>query len=378
MAASQVDALQSFTHLTNNIPQWVAKLDDIITKCEIQYERFTRITAHGEVKLTRKKKHYSTESLRPSKDVAAPVSTPAPAATTTSVATLPNNKDHPIIPVPTSSPPRPPDATYSDGGPPPEPCRKRPAGSTLSGAFSNHPRYRTKSMIIVYYDSDIQGAFDTLVKNVAGARNNLRKGKNTATFQARMASMGMPLPSPPAEGGVGLFPLPLDPKMMTPALARARLGRQGGGSGMKPFEDADRDLEEAQSLCERAAHQFLRDGDCHTEIEGTRKRFQNCESIARREVERLRAEQATELVKEGHYPEDEPQEQSPIRLQAPTPPAAEDNPVLVEVSAKLDHPPLKEFGFAGAGTIEIDDGIDTESVKIDLAAIRRTVRSTRA
>ncbi|KAL9129059.1 MAG: hypothetical protein Q9217_002399 [Psora testacea] len=359
--ASQMDALQSFTYLTDSIPQWITDLDDLIIKCEIQYERFTRITAHGEVKLTRKKKHDSTESLRPGKD-----------GITT--ATLKNNKTTSAIAannhIPTSSPALRPDASTADFAIQ-ELRRKRRAGSDLSGAPSTQTPYRMKSMVVVYYDSDIQNAFETLVKNIAGARNNLRKGKNSATFKARIASIGIGPPSLPSSRGLDDFPI-LGPKMMTPTLARTKLGRQSGGNAMKCFEDADRDLEEAQNLCERAAHQFLRDGDCHTEIDGTRKRFKTCEDLAKIEVERLRKEAEAEKVQEK---EDEAEEKTLVG--EPTPPAVEEGPLVVNVAAKTDQPPLKQFSFAGTGAIEIDDGSDAESMNVDLSAIRRTVRSAR-
>ena len=226
-------------------------------------------------------------------------------------------------------------------------------------------------MIVVYYDSDIQDAFDALVKCIAGARNNLRKGKNAATFKARMASMGMGLPPSPSSKSVGGFPI-LDPKMMTTTLARAKLGRQNGSSTMKSFEDADRDLEEAQNLCERAAHQFLRDGDCNTEIDGTRKRFTNCEGIARIEAERLKKEKDAE---EAQAKEDDAEPEAPVA--DITPPTMDEKVIVVDVAAKLQPPPLKQCNFAGTGPIEIDDGSDGESMDIDLSAIRRTVRSTR-
>ena len=213
------------------------------------------------------------------------------------------------------------------------------------------------------------------MKSIAGARNNLRKGKNAATFKARMASMGMGPPSGPSSRALDDFPV-LDPKKMTPALARAKWGRQSGGNPMKCFEEADRDLEEAQNLCERAAHQFLRDGDCHTEIEGTRKRFLNCEGIAKIEVDRFRKEEeAEEAEKAQEVKETEGEEKMTLGESAP--PVVGGKTMTVDVVDKMDQPPLKQFNLPGTGTIEIDDGSDDESVQVDMSVIRRTVRSTR-
>ena len=371
--ASQMDALQSFTLLADNIPQWITRLDDLVTKCEIQYERFTRITANGEVKLTRKKKHDSTESLRPERETAVPGTLARDEDAATAAAPVPH--DLALL----SSVPSPLDAS--------DPLtaihalhRKRRAGSDLSGGPCVQTPYRSKSMVIVYYDSEIQSAFEALVRNIAGARNNLRKGRNTATFKARMATIGMGPAAVPSVKGVGDFPI-LDPKMMLSSLGRSRPDRPSGTNATKGFEDADRDLDEAQSLCERAAHQFLRDGDSHTEIEGTRKRFLNCAAIAKVELERLRREDEAEKAqdKEDRAGETIPiGEPPPPKVEAETKQEKETKTrAVVNTAAKLGPPPLKQISFVGAGTIEIDDGSDTESLHIDLSAIRRTVRCAR-
>jgi hypothetical protein len=62
--------------------------------------------------------------------------------------------------------------------------KKRKTESLASGE-SLAPKYRTRSMIIVYYDSTVQNAFEDLVKFVSGSRNAMRKGK----MAAKMADM---------------------------------------------------------------------------------------------------------------------------------------------------------------------------------------------
>src|ERR1700712_105232 len=56
---------------------------------------------------------------------------------------------------------------------------------SLASGDSATPKYRTRSMIIVYYDSAVQSAFEDLVKFVSGSRNAMRKGK----MAAKMAEM---------------------------------------------------------------------------------------------------------------------------------------------------------------------------------------------
>lgn len=170
-----MDALKSFTHLTDSIPDWLLKLDQLAIQVAEQHSRFARLSHTQFTGIRLSKKHDSTESLRPPKD---DVDEPA----TINLAE-------------TSVPPK-------DIPPPSQPAvnniplakdikRKRKSGSAdLSGA-SGPRRYRTRSMVIVYYDSAIQEAFESLVRGIAGARNNLRKGKTAASFKARMASIGM-------------------------------------------------------------------------------------------------------------------------------------------------------------------------------------------
>ena len=54
---------------------------------------------------------------------------------------------------------------------------------------------------------------------------------------------------------------------------------------------ADTALENAQSLCERGAHQFLREGDCEAEIAGAKESFEQSKRLADQELVGLREEQ---------------------------------------------------------------------------------------
>ena len=355
-----MDALQAFTHLTDNIPQWLTKLDDLVTKCEVQYQRFTRITHHGEVKLTRKKKHDSTESLRPRKEL--------------KTIKIGQMTDGDSANIPESS--RPP-FEQNEAGIMPNPLviqrlhHKRRAASDLSAAPSAHCQYRTKSMVIVYYDAEIQAVFEALVKSIASARNNLRKGRTTASFKSRVASITKG-PSPtlrsPEDSGDGI--LLGSRTLATPNLGRSQKAEECGLGELACFEDADRHLETAQNFCERAAHQFLRDGDCHDEIDGTRECFISCKDIAVKEMQRLKAETQVEASEKGL------EEDAKTLIGQATPPSSK---AQDEQSMQMNMAPsLKEVNFAGAGTIEIDDDSDDDSIHIDISAIRRTVRSTRA
>ena len=163
----------------------------------------------------------------------------------------------------------------------------------------------------------------------------------------------------------------LNPKLIrSSGFTRTRLGPNMHGDSdvkMVEFDDADRDLETAQNLCEVAAHQFLRDGDCRLEITGTRSRFENVLEIAKKEVEKLKMEE------ENGAKESEMKEEDVTAAEL-----MEVSPV-VKVEKQMEPSPvvqttIKQINIMGTGTIEVDDGSDAESVQIDLSAIRRTRR----
>lgn len=347
-----VTPLESFTHLTDNLPSWLTKLDDLTAQVAEQNTRFIRASQFSD---QLRKKHDSTESLRPIDDGNIRETTAVPADTY-----ITPDASHKCL----SHASRP-KAAANNALVTAEIRRKRKNNSLHSNA-SGHARYRTKSMIIVYYDSAIQEAFESLVRSIAGARNTLRKGKTSASFKARMASLG--LDDSPFSGAAN-FKL-MGPKMMRPGLRSSRLGTDlFSDNNGSCFEEADKDLEEAQNVCEVAAHQFLRDGDCRLEIGNTRKKFEHCLEVAKKEVERLQAEDAREKEQEA-----EKEESKPVHEEVPA-----DVPVVVDymdekVEAKAESAPLKSINLAGTGTIEVDDGSDAESVHIDLSAFRRTRR----
>lgn len=326
-----VDALTSFSHLVDNLPLWLLKLDELSTQVTEHHARFMKLTYSTEIKLARQKTG-STESLRPKEEGEI-------------------SEDHERTPAEATvteiSPGGHSQSQVNDVLAIKQARRKRKPGSALSAA-SGPLKYRTRSMIIVYYDSDVQDAFESLVRNIATARNNLRKGKTAATFKARMASLGVGS-NPFTAGGRRTM---LDPKMArTAKRADPDLAADNATSA---FNAVDHDLEKAQATCESAAHQFLRDGDCNEEIQVTRESFQNCLDIAQKEVEKLKEEKARET------PETEDIDEK------------NDDAAHIELSTRVEPPSVKVTQFVGVGTIEVDDdNSDAESVHIDMSAIRR-------
>lgn len=349
-----MDALSSFTHLTDNIPDWLTKLEDLAAQVVEQHSRFTKLTHLTQLKLSRRKRG-STESLRPNDDDAIYQTTAVPANEKSSSGGLgmPNSNV---------------DSANAMG----DVKRKRKC-STVSGA-SGIRRYRTRSMIIVYYDSAIQDAFESLVRHIASARNNLRKGKTTATFKARMIALGMEenpfVPGDFAMLSSRTMPVPRSSRTGKPIMPPSKVGKPH--ERVPAFEEADKDLEAAQSLCEVAAHQFLRDGDCTEEIQGTRLKFESCLRMAQQEVELLRREQQKpEESEEPKTPKSEEPKKETISAEQST-----SKMITLNEKVDLSNPQPKTSIYAGINSIEVDDGIsEASSIHLDLSAFRRPRRA---
>jgi len=204
-------------------------------------------------------------------------------------------------------------------------------------------------MIIVYYDSTVQNAFEEMVKFVSASRNALRKGKIAAKMAGMRRAAELEVEAEEAEDkgvGHGLnealsngnmlaarknvnvgkegqslaageddgdeeFAMPKlkfvstrqmgPPRTMTPKAqnfgsdltARILGGYRRAGGGPSIFDELDEGLEFCQKHCEQAAHQFLRDGECSTEIETIRKKLSEVKKSAEKEVERLKKEDAS-------------------------------------------------------------------------------------
>jgi DNA-binding transcriptional MocR family regulator len=121
------------------------------------------------------------------------------------------------------------------------------------------------------------------------------------------------------------------------------------------FDFADKQLELAQSLCEAAAHQFLRSGDCSTELENIQQKFKLVLETAESEVERLLEEKKLEEKKPEEKKSEEKKLEEGKMAETPKPvvPAA-DKPVDPDLPA-----------------IEVDDDSGS-SISIDISAFRST------
>ncbi|KAM7198585.1 hypothetical protein V8F20_006115 [Naviculisporaceae sp. PSN 640] len=387
--------MEALTNLVNNIPDWQQKLDELngkIAQRQIELARLTEnqsSTSPGGIGSTPSiaksvRNKGSTESLKPPGEPAAhpreitpqPESAPQPPALNTNAGQEKKSAQNgsPPSPAESQSPSaiqRQTDQMKAAGQARARATlRKRQRTDSVVSAENQAPKYRTRSMIIVYYDSYVQSFFEELVKFVSASRNMMRKAKMAAKVAQirRLAEMEMPesdeeednagkpaIPGAAAattatlaanfkSGGAPSGPIAVDTnaievgngtdgeeeisairftstRRMPASMTRTQnlllthtsagrgiysraggprsYGRPGGAPGASDppdiYDELDKGLEYVQSMCEHAAHQFLRDGDCAEEVANIQRRMGETKDIADKEMARVRKEEPEAL-----------------------------------------------------------------------------------
>ena len=142
-------------------------------------------------------------------------------------------------------------------------------------------------MIIVYYDSAVQEAFEMIVRNIGTARNNIRKGKMASAMKKMTAAVDDMDSDPDAVD-----------TLRTKLGTYTKTTKVKAGEEKTVYDHIDTGLDFSQAQCERAAHQFLRDGDCAEEILSIRNKMQELNELASGELQRIRLqEERAEQVK---------------------------------------------------------------------------------
>lgn len=155
-------------------------------------------------------------------------------------------------------------------------------------------------------------------------------------------------------------------ELQLPALAAVRSTRVGAGvvgaSGSltnirneSPFDFADKQLELAHGLCETAAYQVLRSGDCGTELDGVEEKFKMLLEATNNEIQRLKAENSREKA----------QAEAPA-TPSPTSTAAR----LARIRAVASGKSSADTPVDAPGAIEVDDASSISAESIDLSAFR--------
>ncbi|KAI1096013.1 hypothetical protein F5B19DRAFT_215273 [Rostrohypoxylon terebratum] len=333
-----VDSLKS---LITNIPDWLKRLEELDGQIDQRQQDLAMMPENQPRSAKSLKNRGSTESLKP-RDECAPVDTPDTAQIPTPPLFSQHNtpkQDGAGAEVPTSpvsehkskislqrqevmaTAQRRARATV----------RKKPKTDSMISNENSVQKYRSRNMIIVYYDSYVQSFFEELVKFVSMQRNSMRKAKMAAKVARirRMAELEMPDEEDDDDEGNGggsnelkprdsliaadtsAAPLkaqdePEEPRLrfvstrhmgsrnMNPRM-NLRMSRLSGGLGSFQdkgdiWEELDKGLEFVQGMCEHGAHQFLRDGDCSNEIEKIKARLAQTKEIADKEMARVLAE----------------------------------------------------------------------------------------
>lgn len=382
------DTTKCFPFLSKNIPSWLDDVAAVEKKIKTRRDEAARMPVSPQPKRTG-----SNESIRINDDAVAPTSHPtAEPSTTASPFSAPSPQ--------TTTTSTPFDRTVA----PLFSSRKRKTTSVLSNSPSIPTKYRTRTTIVVYYDSEVQKAFEQLVRNIGIGRNLLRKGKMQARMNAftggmddmmsALSSISGISPSIPTADAAAAQALqaaarkieyaprsPLNPSPHTngrtksrPYLASATSSPSPAVPGAVPdvnratghYDALDKRLEQAQSFAEKGAHEFLRDGECPAELAGLRSELQAALDWCREAVAAMEAVSvATKEAEENQEPVETPRKSDVEPEQEVKKTHAE----LSTANRAIDTVPVTAIT-----TIEVDSDIDDE-IEISLPPIRRLART---
>jgi len=228
-------------------------------------------------------------------------------------------------------------------------------------------------MIIVQYDGQVQSLFESLVRSIGTGRNMLRKGKIAARMDALAELAGPEDDEQHSEEDSLMSNIEYRHRTGLSSMrsrgglrgGRADIKKTGSGTPTELFDTTDKALEGAQSLCEKAAHQSLRDGSCQSELNGVRKNFEEVLEAARKEV----AKYESRKEKETSPTPEEQQSTSPSpKIEAPTQTALSS----IRPAPATAHTTSKTVNIDLA--IELDDD-DGEEMTFVMPPIRLTSRA---
>ncbi|KAL1588011.1 hypothetical protein WHR41_03239 [Cladosporium halotolerans] len=339
------DALNSFTSLLEKAPVWIADLQNILDNATNRQNELLSANqpAHSHTSLPRKKSKTSSLKSKRSKDVKHEEDLTA--SHTDGVQTE--------TPTPTLLRPQLPHMTDSDALRLSQ--RKRKTFSACSRDQTAPSKYRSRGLAVVYYDGDVQKRFADLVRDFNGCRNDIRRSK----LSAKVDSLARSGSSSSESGGGGSdgeettkdFDT-FDHKTARMMMQEVKAAKRPSGSEV--LDKVDGFLEKAQSLCEHAAHQVLRDGDCALEVRQAKEKLEQAKTSAERDLPELKrlAEEAEERRKSD----------GERQKSQPPPPAAKEK--LMLLSSHFSEGPLE------VDDIEVDDDADDTDTELEMAALK--------
>jgi hypothetical protein len=340
------DALNCFTSLLDSIPTWISDLD-AIWKAAADRQGEIRFAHHPEEPTKSPSRPVSTSSKR-SKDGA-------------------DNTHRSIR------------ARMHLAGPdavPSSPKKRK----TLSVASDDQPGpCKSRIKMAVYYDGETQKQFENLVRAMGSARNSIRKGKMSAKVDA-MDRTGSSSSSSNGDSE-GSDADDVDLTKITSGLnyksSRSRLPTFGRNDGTEAFDKVDAKLEKAQAMCERAAHQMLRDGDCRSEITSAQEHFTEARLLAEAELPMLQRKVDRAVARRRRSAERRRKEEEAVtRLEASKPKLDTENMTAIAATNTTAAATTAMALLAGTGKLEaeeleIDDDSDGEDLEeFDLTSIQ--------
>ena len=363
-STAAMDAITSFVYLTDTLPNWIQQVKDLSTHASKKHAEYV-------AEYTRRVNHIRSKKER-----------------TLSLASNHTHKNEPVEPPPEEILERPAESKPEPSTPNPlhippleagnkyllaQSQRKRKLGPSIRSGASGPQRFRSKHMLVIYYDAYLQEQLDTLVKGIGGARNNLRKGK-----LSRSACRGFQLPCFGRASNQGNYGIPSLNGLKDPPTFYLSVPTnfKGQPTNRQPtadeaFTNADKHLEGAQSLCETAAHQVLRDGDCSVELNTVVTKLESALEIATATVAQLREEEAEQKEQTENQTQTDP-ETTPL-TDTSSPPSLTDSSIsklVPSLSEKMEFPPTLAIGSGGVTEIEVDDDSDQESIVVDISKFR--------
>jgi hypothetical protein len=337
MAAS-MDALGAFTHLQNNLPAWIIRVSELAAHTSAKHAQYSEAYRKHSKPKSRRRKNSSVRSIHT--DDLVPIAqqkVPGPETTTVNTSMCKEEK----VPAQQAG-------------------RKR--GTDEAPSINSNERYdfvSTRHNVIIDYDGHTQKVLEQIVKDIGIARNNIRRGK-MSLMPSRMGIRSNAL-SRTAGGAAAESPIASLACVRSTRTATGIVGVTGTSNGISkdsPFDFSDKQLELAHGLCETAAFQVLRSGDCGTELDGVEEKFKMLLEMTTKEVTRLEEEKKKQ---EEKAPEEEKEEPKP-------PPQSSTAARLARIAALSANKP----SAAATGTIEVDDdsSLSAESLELDLSAFR--------
>ena len=418
-------AMDALRHLITNIPDWLKRLEELNNQIEKRQVQLALVAEQSKSKsngvgtpATRSLRNKgSTESLKPKGEPPAHPreTTPPP---NDAAAKAPGEQAPPASPAESQSPSAiarmTMQARAAGQARARQTLRRRQRSDSVVSAEGAAPKFRTRSMIIVYYDSYVQLFFEDLVKFVSASRNMMRKAKMAAKVAQikRLAELEMPDESdeeseggsPKRDGNAPIAPMEAKDgdeempslryistrRLQTPGMlmAQAALGRSMYSRGARPgfgtrgltnpaldplepdvYDDLDKGLEYVQSMCEHAAHQFLRDGDCAEEVGNIERRLSDTKELADREMSRIERDDPEQLKQP---PEERIRSYRPPSMRKDIASSSDKSEKLKDASNSQKE--ATKAKLAASSELEVDEGIEDMDTEV---APRLVYKSTR-